>query len=581
MKRKQFLPFVLSALCFLPLACGSDDDNEPTQQEGDSEVELEAEQEESIVEKYPSALPFELTREAEGEPLTEQEITEFTKKITGFWKNSGFLNWVWWTSHGLDASYDATMPDYKLWWQDTQSYMEDGVLRFSHTGGADNLLLRTCKILNNVSAAYLLTGEEQFGRIVEAYSKGIVALSKGMEWGGEGEPAKYLQARAIFTHNHEFEYEGGRKVKVEYDEVKKKYIYSWNAHTIPNPENPYFGEIWLRTFRSKDDVPHFYRSVPMLKRVVEDAKDDSVREAAAEALEYIEGFAKDVVDHEYTIRSVNRCGDAIVPSVADDSYPPCDEDDTTCKDQCLVDDTECTRHPDCSLSCAEAEGCAEIKDLASFVLFEFFDPIAECNAKLGSSLIAYGETMDNDCGAGISEGYEPLATEQHYFNTHIIRIFHVAAAYNALMAGEYDVAKQILIGIGQRARRDINNEEKWIQEADEWGGDLSSFLLAAAATGLPLTDHEARLIHDVYSYSADYYADYPYWDPWNAEGLEGKFNYKPERCSTNSETGERYCAVRITEILHLMEYCYSPLRNEAGAKLVDCSVVIDPSRWGE
>ncbi len=577
MRSKLFTIFFLMMipLVFQP-ACGSDDDNTP--QEGDSEIEAEAELEETVVEKYPSALPFELTREPEGEPLTDEEITAFTKKITGFWKDSGFFDWIWWTSHGLDASYNTEMPDYKLWWQDTQSYMEDGTLRFSHTGGADNLLLRTCKILNNASAAYLLTGEERFGRIVEAYSKGIVALSKGMEWGGEGEPAKYLQARAIFTHNHEFEYEGGRKVKVEYDEVKKKYSYSWNAHTIPNPENPYFGEIWLRTFRSKDDVPHFYRSVPMLKRVIEDGQDENVRNAAAEALEYIEGFAKDVVDHEYAIRSVNRCGDVIVPSAADDS-PPCPEDDPECPNQCLVDDDQCDRHPDCALSCAEFDGCKDVKDLASFTLFEFFDPVAECNAKIGSALIAYGETLDNECEEGISDGYEVAATAQHYFNTHIIRIFHVAAAYNALMAGENEVAKELLIGMGQRARRDINDEEKRAAESAEWDGDLSSYLLAAAAAGMPLTDHEARVIRDVYTYSADYYAEYPYWDPWNAEGLEGKFDYKPERC-VNTDDG-RICAVRITEILHLLEYCYSPLRNEAGANLVDCSVVVDPSRWGE
>jgi hypothetical protein len=31
---------------------------------------------------------------------------------------------------------------------------------------------------------------------------------------------------------------------------------------------------------------------------------------------------------------------------------------------------------------------------------------------------------------------------------------------------------------------------------------------------------------------------------------------------------------------YILEYCYSPFRNEAGAKLVDCEVVADPARWG-
>lgn len=557
---------------------GDEDGDVDTEIDGDIEAEIEAEEE--MMEGYPDALPFTFTREQEGEPLTEQEITAFTKKITGFWKDSAFFDWVWWTSHGLDASYDPEMPDYKLWWQDTQSYMENGVLRFSHTGGADNLLLRTCKILNNVAAAYLMTGDAEFGRIVEAYSKGIVALSKGMEWGGEGEPARYLQARAIFTHNHEFEYEGGRKVKVEYDEVKKKYSYSWNAHTIPNPSNPYFGEIWLRTMRSKDDVPHFYRSVPMLQRLVEDGQDESVRQAAAEALAYVQGFAKDVVDEGYNIRSVNRCGQAMLPSAGDDP-PECPPEDPECRNECLVEDEACTRHPDCALSCEGIENCTGVKDLASFVLFEIFDEKAECTAKLGSALISYGEPLGNDCEEGISDLYEPIATSQHYFNTHIIRIFHVAAGYNALMQGRSGVAREILEGMGQRARRDVNDEEKRAQE-DAWDGDLSAYLLAAAAAGMPLTNHEARVVRDVFTYSAEHYAEFPYWDPWNTDGLEGYFEYKPERCKPDPDNeGRNICAVRITEIAHLLEYCYSPLRNPTGAKLVDCEIIGDPSRWGE
>ena len=68
-------------------------------------------------------LPYEMTRPDVGEPLTDAEITAFTKAITGFYKNAGFFGWLWWTGHGMHSSHDPDMPDYRLYWQDTQSFM--------------------------------------------------------------------------------------------------------------------------------------------------------------------------------------------------------------------------------------------------------------------------------------------------------------------------------------------------------------------------------------------------------------------------------------------------------------------------
>ncbi len=37
--------------------------------------------------------------------------------------------------------------------------------------------------------------------------------------------------------------------------------------------------------------------------------------------------------------------------------------------------------------------------------------------------------------------------------------------------------------------------------------------------------------------------------------------------------------VAIEEIALVLEYCFSPFRNPAGAPLVDCDIVADPTRW--
>ena len=245
----------------------------------------------------PTALPFVFERPQAGEPLTQGEITEFTRTITGLWKDTQYFRWVRMTAHGLDPSAAGGMPDYALWWQDTQAIKEGDTIRFEHFGRADNLTLRTCKVLTNALAGYLMTGDEDMRWISVQYAKGLAALAQAMMFGAD-DPVPYLQARAIFTHDHVYETVGGRKVGVDYSKMRRTED-SWNARLFQNPDNPFFGDIYVVNQRSKDDVPHMYRVVPMLMRAREEAPDEDVREAAALALEYLEGFARDIVDSGY------------------------------------------------------------------------------------------------------------------------------------------------------------------------------------------------------------------------------------------------------------------------------------------
>ncbi len=490
---------------------------------------------EEVVEPLPPwyELPFVVAREDSGEPLTDEEVTAFTRAVTGFYRDAGFFQWVWWTSHGLDATYDPEMLDYRLYWQDTQAFREGDAVRFVHTGGADNLMIRTSKIMNNAIAAYLMTGEMEFGRIVRDYGRGTAALSMALEWASEDPLVKYLQARALFTHDHEYVLEGNRKVIVEYGPAKNE----------KNDENPHCGPIWVRTMRSKDDVPHMFRMVPLLRRVAAEGADPEVREAATLALEYMEGFAKDIVDSGYQIRTKDKEGNALVPIKEDGT----------------------------------------VNDLASFVLYDALIPDAECSAKAAAAWIAYGDSQGIDCGEFDHNLYEDLATETHYFNLAIIRFFHLAAATNAIAVEDYAAAETLLYGLVKRSDRYMA-DKKEPADHSEWYPDLAGWLLAAGASGLPLTSAEARLIMTEYAASATHYAAYPHWDPW-AEGMpEGPFEYKAPRdghvVPGDPESGVRKY-IRLPEMSFVLEYCFSPLRAPHGARLLDCEVVADPARWGE
>ena len=479
---------------------------------------------------WPDELPFAFTRPDVGTPLTPQEITDFTEKITTFWAQIPYFNWILWHSHGMGADNPWDMPEYKLYWQDTRAIKEDDVVTFQHVGGADNIMIRTPKIINNAIAGYLASGDATLARVVEQYSKGIVALFDGMMW-TEQDPEDFVMARAIFTQNHTY-VEDGREAYVDYDPVKH-IVYSWNAHTIPNPLNPYWGDIWVRNMRSKDDVPHLFRAVPMLMRTVQDAPDQNVREAAADALWHLQGFAQHIVDSGYYIHTKDMWGDAYIPT----------------------------------------NEFGMVADLASFVCYDALAPKAECNAQLTSALIGYGSDLDNDCLNGIGWLYEWVSTVKHYFNWAIVRYFHAAAITNALMVEENRVAKKLLNGMATRVDIMVHDEQG-PQQHSEWTADAASFLLVAATAGLPLTSEEARLVMEQYTLSVDHYQDWPYWDLWDPSVPNGTYEYRPGR------NGALGTAVRPEELSFLIEYCYAPFRNETGATLVDCDVILDPSQWG-
>ena len=486
---------------------------------------------EATVHDYPDSLPFAYTREDVGEALTPAEVTAFTRKITAFWDEVQYFHWILWHSHGMDASNPYGMPDYKLFWQDTQAIKDGDVVTFEHRGGADNLMIRTSKVYNNAAAGYLMSGDATMGRVVEQYSKGFVAQFQGMLW-AEEDPESYLMPRAIFTQDHSYT-EEGREAYVDYGPVKHEVI-NWNAHTIPNPTNPHWGDMWVRNMRSKDDVPHMFRSVPMMMRVIEEGADESVRAAAALALEYMLGFTRDIVDSGYYIRTKDKRGNAYIP---------------------LNDDT------------------GLINDLASFVEYTAIVPDAECDPRLNSVLLAYGDPLDVDCGNGIGVLYEWVATSQHYFNYAIIRYFHVSTITAALMAGQNDIAYTLMEGLTERVEGFLDCQGPNHDHRD-WPSDAASYLLVAATAGLPLTSEEARYVMEHYSLAVDHYETWPNWDIWDPSVPNGEIEYKPSR------NGPLGTVVRPTELTYLLEYCYSPFRNEAGAELVDCDIIGDPTRWG-
>jgi len=451
---------------------------------------------------HPASLPFPLTRPDVGTPLTAAQISGFTAKITGFWRDAGYFDWLLRVTHGMDASNPQGMPDYRLYWQDTRAVKSGGTVTFDHTGFADNLTIPTPKVLAAAAAAYLATGDARLGGLAEGLAKGMRAGFLGEAYDAE-DPETGISARTVFNQNHSF-VQDGRPTVVTYDNARRP-ADDWNAKTVRNPVNPYFGDIWLRIWRSQDDVPYIFRAVPTLRRLAALAPDPQVRQAAADAAAQLEQFARDIVDSGWFIRTKSVTGDVEIPHYPDGTIP----------------------------------------DLASFSLYNWILPGAQCEPKLAAAMIAYGDARGLDCGSGFGNLYELIAEIGHYYNYDIIRYFHLAAIDNALDAGRDDVAEELLQGLVQRVDQMMAGTVPNSDDPSYWG-DAAGYLVASAASGLPLTSAEAAFLVQRHAEAVDHYGPWPNWDLWSPSVPDGEQAWAPSR----GGSPDNY--VDITEMAYLL-----------------------------
>jgi hypothetical protein len=474
-------------------------------------------------------LPFAFERPDAGEPVSPAELASFTKELAGFWDQIDFFTWVYETSHGVDAS--TGFPDYLIWWHDVEAVKEGDQVTFRNNpayGGSHNNAEPTNLVLAPALCGYLLTGDEAMRMVAEQFTKSNSACMEGFVYDAD-DPLHHLLARNIVTFDHEFLLPSGKKKGVKYSDWYFSYE-GWNANRYEYQDNPTWGDVWVTTMRSKDDVPYIYQSAAWLPYVIELSAEPALKEAAEKMLALVEASARDIVESGWIIRTKDAQGKAYSPK----------------------------------------------EDLASLNAYVGLFPDAECDARLATALMGYGEPHGIECGEGQGSLYDEMAGRINYFNYQIVDHFHVAALQLALVRGESAVAEALALGLARRLEGYLDPAREIAGQEDEsWGRDLSVLLVKAAAFGVPLTSAEVRLVHQYHQAAVDRYSTFPNWDLWDPAVPDGVYDFRegfqPKRGPD---------AVRIEEVVLLLEYCWSPFRNPAGRPLLDCALVADRPSWG-
>lgn len=461
----------------------------------------------------PPALPFSVVRAEKGTPLSPEERDAFTLRYGKLLRKRGVFRYLLHIVHGADPS--TGFPPFAIFWDGVNIVKKGKRVTFVHFGGGHNVMIKSSKVLSQAASFYTVTHNPLLAELALRLSQGVKATMQGMVFSKE-DPEKLIMARNIIFRNYCAENQ--ITLCVDYLAIRTPDDH-WNAHRIHIPHNPTWGDIWATNTRSKDDLPHIFRAAAFLSQLPSLAADPKLAAAAQELLTDLQGFAQDIVDHGYHIRTKDKNGRPYVPN----------------------------------------------QDLASFVDYERFDPQAECNGKLTLALLATGKTLGNECGEGIGGLYEKIATKVHYFNYDIIWGFHMDAVLYALLHRQNAVAQKLLVGLGHRMDALHKSRKRITRRRAGFPRDFARLLVQAAGVGLPLTWEEARIIEEELYRSIAAYEKFPLldlFDPGFPDGIYRESQLNPPG------------AISLEELLFPLEYCGSPLKNPKSAPFINCELLV-------
>ena len=517
--RIMFCALIMSLLFVCAAGCDSDEEN---------------------TSGLPQSLPVSFERQDTTPAVSPDERRALTEELLSFYRDTDHFNWLLRMSHGVDAS--TGKKEFLQWWTEAIATRQGDTLVMRHKDypdghGAHNILKDNTTILISAIGGHLLTGDATSGELARLYCLGISATMLGMVH-DENDPLKHLMGRSMVPFNHGYDTHDGHHKEVEYDSWFFPYD-RWNCSRFEYADNPYWGPVWVTNTRSKDGLGYLFNADVAIRYAAEESPDAGVREACGETHELLTLFAKDIVDHEYVIRSKDAQGQPYRPGIDPDPEE------------------------------------ARIKDISSFTYWDPLFPDAECIDKLAADLLGYGKPMGTVCEPfGGNEMYEVQSIRNNPPNVHIMRSFHIAAIRQALLNGYHDEALASLSGLEQRFERDMTFDLEMINKSrDAWERDIAFNLLQAAGTGYYLTGDEARLVMTYLKRSIEQFRKWESWNLWADDLPQGEeIPWLPPNSGVN-EQDERQYWLRIGAMGLALEYCWSPFTNHAGAAPVDCELL--------
>jgi hypothetical protein len=459
--------------------------------------------------KAKAGLPFAFTRPAVGTPLTAAELTAITDKYIALLQGTRFFDAVDERVHGWPQSDPKKRYWYGTWWSGVNILKQGGKVTYQHgTSGADNNGLRTGPLLESICFSYLLWQDAKLEQLTRKLMRGLTSWILAMERMPQ-DPYGTLLSRAAYPEPISST-DGGRTFFID-TSASRPGVDADPSEYVHVPQNPHWGDIYIKNKRSKDDIGHMLRAIGTLFNCSGLFQTADAEQDYQEMVGHYVKWAQRVETDGWTIATLDKSGKLWLP-------------------------------PDL---------------LAHFI--ELGN--AECNSILSLRLFGRADPGKYSCGNGIHP-LEPIVLQNDH-NGEIVRSFHESAAKHALLASFPTVAKDLLDGLVLRM-----NEGMLFAETGNWPvhmgeEDLADLLVHAANLGVPLTSREVRWLHQQIEKAHTSYvvsgspAVYKIFDPSTPDGA---YAFNPPG------TGLRFRSLAL-----LVGTCVSQHRNPTSAALLDCA----------
>lgn len=451
-------------------------------------------------------LPFVYTRPDVGTPVTAAERTAITDQYLALLARIGWLDFMEERVHGWPESDPEGRYWYATWWSGAGVSKRGGELSYVHVAeGAENNGLRTPQILEGVCYAYRLYGNAQDQHLVRRLVRGISSWNLAMDRTA-GETERGLLMRAAYPRSI---VDTARGISIVYDAARPGPD-SGSSRYVHLPDNPYWGDLWIKSIRSKDDMGHILRGLAVLDACDGTFTEPGAQDDLVDARRRYQEWARRVVRDRYRIATYDRALAVVIPDGS----------------------------------------------LATY----FIHGGVECGAGYAVPLMATGSSGTYSCdnaGLGSVPDPSPAVTNS---NLQILRSHHEAAVALALAQGQSATAQALLPGLAARLEGILDVYETGTIPDNAYPPDVFQLVVESALLGVPLTSREVRWLHgQIAEAQAGYDTTGPEWNLRAATTTDGDYLLDP------SGPG-----IDVKDLGLLLGLCVSPYVNPAGREVLDC-----------
>ncbi len=454
------------------------------------------------------------TRPEAGEPVSSDEISEVTSLYLELLEKTRYFSATEERVHGWPRSDPEGRYWFGTWWSGVRIIKENGKVTYLHSeDGSDNNGMRTGPLLAAACYAHALWGGQDLlvEELVRGYNSWILAMEREPDAG-----TGILMTRAHYPvsvhadeegYGYVIDYSLNRPGK-DLDEESPPSLY------VHNPDNPHWGDIWVKNKRSKDDVGHMLYGLSVLPACIPGARPELEQELSRLADLYGQ-WCRRVEDDGWRIATVDLDWTVFFPQ----------------------------------------------EDLAFYI-----DVLnTECKSMLAIRLYGRGDAGPLECGDGIGYFDEEWGLKNDF--QQIQRSYHEAAAGLAFRNGDVDLGDALLSGLAWRLDRIFDAREASPESyAGPHDQDLAELVVVSATVGVPLTWREVRFLHDRLKEAHGSYLGeslLPHYDVFSPETPDGEYAFTPG----GSGLFWRYLGVPLG-------LCASPYVNPTGKHVLDCEALV-------